>query len=144
MAVDTARVVREVIDLAPLLRRNIVRPVDTCTVSRMPQNQMAILSSLMENGSQTMAQLARQIIVCRQQMSQLTDELEKKGLVRRRASETDRRAVRVNLTEAGMAVVGEMEVEMLRALYPVFDGYTDEQKAILLDAAQAMRQVMHG
>lgn len=144
MAVDTAQIVREVIDLTPLLRQHIVRPVEMCASKMLPANQMAVMNSLMENGSQTMAQLARQIVVCRQQMSQLIDELEKKSLVRRRASETDRRAVRVTLTEAGMAVVGEMETELIAKLYPMFDGYTDEQKVLLLSAAQAMRQIMHG
>ena len=142
--VDTEHVVREVIDLTPLLRREILRPMDTCGQSRIAPGQMNILSCLMENGPQTMAQLGRQICVCRQQMTGLIEELIQKGLVNRARGEKDRRTVVVGLTERGRETMREREQEMMRALYPIFDRYTDQEKESLMLTARTMREIMHG
>ncbi|MEA4899956.1 MarR family winged helix-turn-helix transcriptional regulator [Bacillota bacterium Meth-B3] len=143
--VDTERLVREVIDLTPLLKRHILRPMETAGHSRVAPNQLSILSSLMENGPQSMARLGRQICVCRQQMTGLIDELIRKGLVERSRGEMDRRTVTIELTDQGREMVLEQEREMMRALYPIFDRYSEERKAGLIETARTMRDIIaHG
>ena len=143
--VDTEHLVREVIDLTPHLKRHILRPMETAGQARVAPNQLGILSSLMENGPQTMAQLGRQICVCRQQMTGLIDELIRKGLVARNRGETDRRTVKIELTDQGLEMMREQEREMMRALYPIFDRYSEERKAGLIETARTMRDIIaHG
>ena len=123
--VETERLVREVLHLTPLLRHNIFRPMERCG-SRMGPNQQVILGLLKERGPQTMAQLGR------------------KGLVTRAQGEKDRRTVVVALTPEGEQALDSREAEMARALYPIFDRYTDAQKQGLYETARTMREIMHG
>ena len=141
--VETERLVREVLHLTPLLRHNILRPMERCG-SRMGPNQWVILGLLRENGPQTMAQLGRALSVCRQQMTWHIDELLRKGLVTRAQGEKDRRTVVIQLTPQGRQVLDSREAEMVQALYPIFDRYTDAQKQGLYETARTMRELMHG
>ena len=141
--VETERLVREVLHLTPLLRHNIFRPMERCG-SRMGPNQQVILGLLKERGPQTMAQLGRALSVCRQQMTWHIDELLRKGLVTRTQGEKDRRTVVIQLTPQGGQVLDSREAEMVQALYPIFDRYTDAQKQGLYETARTMREIMHG
>lgn len=51
----------------------------------------------------TMSELSRLLLVSNGNTTTVVDRLEKDGLVQRKASESDRRIVRVALTEAGLA-----------------------------------------
>ena len=141
--VETERLVREVIHLTPVLRHNVLRPMERCG-GRMGPNQWVILGLLRENGPQTMAQLGRALSVCRQQMTLHIEELIRKGLVTRAQGEKDRRTVVVALTPEGEQALDSREAEMARALYPIFDRYTDAQKQGLYETARTMREIMHG
>ena len=141
---ETERVVREVIDLTPLLRRNILRPMEACAQPRMAPGQASILMILKENGPHTMAQLGREIMVCRQQMTGLIEELLQKGLVTRSRGDRDRRTVLIEITDRGLELVEEREQEMMRALYQILDRYSEKEKARLAETARAMREIMHG
>lgn len=141
--VDTELVVREVLGLTPLIQRNVLRPMERCG-SRMGPNQLVILRLLREHGPLTMAQLGRALSVCRQQMTLHIEELIRKGLVTRAQGEKDRRTVVVALTPEGEQALDSREAEMARALYPIFDRYTDAQKQGLYETARTMREIMHG
>ncbi len=56
----------------------------------------------------TQSELSRQLIMHRSNVTGLIDRLEKRGLVQRADSATDRRAYRVLLTPAGHKLVGEI------------------------------------
>ena len=141
--VNTENVVREVIDLTPLFRRRVLRPMESAQ-PRIAPGQLSILTILKESGPHTMAQLGRQIFVCRQQMTGLIEELLQKGLVTRSQGKKDRRTVLIEITDRGLEMVKKREEEMMRALYPIFDGYSEEEKARLIETARAMRAIMHG
>ena len=126
--VDTELVVREVLGLTPLIQRNVLRPMERCG-SRMGPNQLVILRLLGEHGPLTMAQLGRAISVCRQQMTGHIDELLRKGLVTRSQGEKDRRTVLVAITDRGRETLEQQEQEAMRALYPIFDGYSQAPKS---------------
>lgn len=144
MAPNTEQLIREVIDLTPLLRSKIIRPMETCAGKRIAPGQLNILTILTERGPKTMAQLGQEMIVCRQQMTQLIESLVQKGFVAKKADRLDRRTVRVNLTEEGERYIRDVNADMTRELYPIFDGYTDEQKRNLIKTAKAMREIMMG
>ena len=142
MAVNTDQLVREVIQLAPIIKQQFVRPVDACVSGKIPPNQMSILNILSKHDSQTMVQLSKQILVCRQQMTQLIDEMVKKGLIARAANENDRRSVCIALTDYGRTRLDELNAELVLELRQVFEAYTDEQKASLMANAREIRRIV--
>ena len=143
MAVNTDQLVREVIHLAPIIKQQFVRPVDACFAGKIPPNQMSILNILAKQGSRTMVQLSKQILVCRQQMTQLVDEMEKKGLISRALNESDRRSVLIILTDHGRKRLEEINIELVEELRNVFEAYTDEQKASLMANAREIRRIIN-
>lgn len=66
--------------------------------------------------------LSRYLMVTGGNVTGLTDQLEKEGLVRREADPDDRRSFRVLLTDAGRRHFAEMAAEHERWLIEMFDG----------------------
>jgi len=73
------------------------------------------LSVLRERDGLSSAQLARRVFVTPQAMNLIVIELERRGLVRRRPSETHGRTMRISLTAKGTACLEECD----RATLPV-------------------------
>ncbi len=83
----------------------------------------------------TMSELSRMLLVSNGNATAVVDRLEADGLVRRTASETDRRTVHVALTPAGLQAFETMaaghEAEVARLFATVSDEDLDALTAIL-------------
>ncbi len=73
-------------------------------------------------GGVKMSQLSRQLMVTTGNVTGLTDELERDGLVQREADPTDRRAWRVNLTPKGRHSFEAMATEHEKWVLELFGG----------------------
>ena len=76
---------------------------DNLTVS-----QFAVLEALYHLGSLSQGELGEKILKSNANLTTVVDSLEKKSLVRRERSATDRRRVTVHLTEAGEALIARV------------------------------------
>ena len=72
-----------------------------CRRHGLTETQGEALRRLWEDGDLLMSELAEDLLIDRSTATRLVDLLEKKSLVRRRASRSDRRQQRVSLTTAG-------------------------------------------
>lgn len=88
----------------------------------------------------TMSELSRMLLVSNGNATTVVDRLEGDGLVRRTASESDRRTVHVALTPAGLQAFETMaaghEAEVARLFATVSDEDLDALTAILKRMAQ--------
>ena len=95
-------------------------------------------------GPLTMTELSRMLLVSNGNATAVVDRLEAEGLVMRAASPTDRRAVRVALTPAGLArfdqLAADHEAEVNRLLAELGPGEIEALTGVLkrLDRAPAM------
>ena len=78
-----------------------------------------------------MSVLSRYLMVTGGNVTGLTDQLEKEGLVKREADPDDRRSFRVLLTDAGRRHFAEMAAEHERWLIEMFDGLGTTNKDAL-------------
>ncbi|ANJ75798.1 MarR family transcriptional regulator [Ralstonia insidiosa] len=85
--------------------------------------------------------LSRYLMVTGGNVTGLTDQLEKEGLVKREPDPDDRRSFRVSLTDAGRRNFAEMAAEHERWLIEMFDGLGVSNKDALY--AQLGRLRMH-
>jgi DNA-binding MarR family transcriptional regulator len=85
--------------------------------------------------------LSRYLMVTGGNVTGLTDQLEKEGLVKREPDPDDRRSFRVSLTDAGRRNFAEMAAEHERWLIEMFDGLGLANKDALY--AQLGRLRMH-
>jgi len=72
-------------------------------------------------------------------ITRLLDKLETAGLARRERSSPDRRQVHCHITEQGLAVLGELEVEMRKADDVAVGSLSDEEQRQLLKLLDGVR-----
>jgi DNA-binding MarR family transcriptional regulator len=81
------------------------------------------LAQLYRHGGLKMRELSRYLMVTGGNVTGLTDELEREGLVQRESSETDRRAWIVSLTPQGRRVFETMARQHEEWILELFDGF---------------------
>jgi DNA-binding MarR family transcriptional regulator len=86
--------------------------------------QCVILSVLAERGVDSAAQLCKDISYDGGAMTRMVDRLEAKGLISRRRSPEDRRLVKLELTEAGVAAIPKVRECKLRVLNRFLTGFS--------------------
>jgi len=90
------------------LRRALTRAAPAAFSGELTLRQGAVLRELRE-ASATQVSLARAIAVDPSFMVRMIDDLQARGLVRRKRSETDRRQVIVSITAAGSRALGPLD-----------------------------------
>ena len=80
----------------------------------------------------TMTDLRKNLLRSPANLTQLVDDLEEQGWIRRVPSPTDRRAKQIELTDAGHAKVQEAEEAMQSRMKAFFAGYTDDDLKSLM------------
>jgi DNA-binding MarR family transcriptional regulator len=86
--------------------------------------QCVILSVLADGGVDSAAQLCKDISYDGGAMTRMVDRLEAKGLISRRRSPEDRRLVKLELTEAGVAAIPQVRECKVRVLNRFLAGFT--------------------
>jgi DNA-binding MarR family transcriptional regulator len=97
--------------LLAAVRTEIVRSMEAELAAKgieLRYTQFLILKRLSSLGPITAGELARSIELDGGAMTRQLDQLEGKGYLRRRPHEQDRRALRIELTEAGQAMTQEL------------------------------------
>lgn len=67
--------------------------------------QLGVLEALLHKGAMTQRDLGRKVLTSAGNMTDVVDKLERRGLVARAPDAADRRAVRVELTAPGRALI---------------------------------------
>lgn len=94
-------------DLLIALRR-ITRAIDLHSkklqkLSGLTTSQLLVLEAISKLENPTPSSIAREILLSQGTVTNLIDRMEKRGLVKREKSESDRRSVRVAITEEGQS-----------------------------------------
>ena len=93
--------------LIGMVRSEIVRAIESDLAAQgadLKFTQFHVIKRLAVNGPMSATELARAVDVDGGAMTRQLDQLEAKGYLRRQPHQQDRRALRIELTEAGLAV----------------------------------------
>ncbi|MFI1094513.1 MarR family winged helix-turn-helix transcriptional regulator [Streptomyces sp. NPDC020917] len=105
--------------------------------------EMAVLATLARCGSATPGELARKEHVQPPSMTRIVAMLEAKGLVHREPHPEDRRQVVVSRTEQADAMLAESRNKRNAWLAQLAEGLTDEERAVLRQAAPVLEKLAH-
>ncbi|MEE8465677.1 MAG: MarR family transcriptional regulator [Dehalococcoidia bacterium] len=100
--------------------------------------QWAILEAAFYGNANTLTGLARIIPVDAASISRQLDKLQKSGLVRRRRLRSDRRTVRIELTEAGRELVPKLSPRIQANNDRFLSGITSSEQAAFTGIIQKM------
>jgi DNA-binding MarR family transcriptional regulator len=90
------------------------------------------LMSLRDGISTTCANLSRHMNYDSGAITRLVDQLEKRGLVERVRSTSDRRIVNLSLTAAGRALAKSLSVRVVEYWNDMLEGFTHDEAALLV------------
>lgn len=99
---------------------------------------LARLLGALSNSAPTMNELAAQLGLDKSSTSGLVDRADRRGLVRRVASQVDRRSVRVRLTAEGRALHQRLSACLETDLDAMLEPLTDEQRGALAGVLRAI------
>lgn len=120
----------------------MVRAADDATGLSAPR--LSLLSVLVFAGPKSLGALARIEQVTAPTMSKLVSELEGAGLVAKRADKADGRALRIEATSKGRALMQEGRKRRLALLRQRFAGFTPAERKTLEKAATLMLRAAEG
>ena len=100
--------------------------------------QWAILEAAYFGNANTLTALARIIPVDAAAISRQLDKLQKNGLVRRRRLRSDRRTVRIELTEAGRELVPKLETRVQANNARFLTGVSAEEQLVFTEIVKRM------
>lgn len=89
----------------------VARLEPAATAAGLTLTQVGVLEAILHRGPLSQRELGRKVLTSAGNMTDVIDKLEARGLVHRSRQPTDRRAVRVELTDAGR--------EAITAFFPV-------------------------
>jgi DNA-binding MarR family transcriptional regulator len=104
---------------------------------------MSVLGTLARCGSATPGELARKEHVQPPSMTRIVAMLESKGLVRREPHPDDRRQVVVSRTSQAEAMLAESRDKRNAWLAELAEGLSEEELAILRQAAPVLEKLAH-
>lgn len=91
-----------------------------------------LLVALHEQGSADQSQLGRRTALDRSDVAVAVDELERRGLVRRRRDPDDGRRKRVEITDAGLTFLAELDMAMSAAQDELLRPLPADQRQVFL------------
>ena len=98
------------------------------------------LACLRDGFATTCADIARHMAYDSGATTRLVDQLEKRGLVARKRSQTDRRVVQLALTPQGVAVSNALAPRIMDFWNELLDGFSHAEAATLIDLLTRLLQ----
>jgi DNA-binding MarR family transcriptional regulator len=94
--------------------------------------ELRLVEFLGNEGPRMMRELAEHLTVAVNSVTSIVDNLEHKGLVRRRRSEEDRRVIRVELTDPGREIYRSLVAVNLRLFRSMLGALTEDEQEIFM------------
>lgn len=108
----------------------------TLAEHELTETQFGILEALFHLGALRASDLGSKVLTSSANVTVLTDALTRKGLVKRRRCESDKRVVYVELTAKGREVIARVFPDHLKRMLEDFEPLTDEQLEVLAHLAK--------
>jgi MarR family transcriptional regulator, 2-MHQ and catechol-resistance regulon repressor len=128
--VDDERVIQALDAYVKLLRAGravLARVEPRLSAAGLTPTQFGVLEAILHRGPLSQRELSRKVLTSAGNMTDLVDKLEARDLVRRARQKLDRRAVQVELTPAGRAVVEPLFTAHAGDIAEVMSGLSGEE-----------------
>lgn len=96
--------------------------------SGLTPSEFAVLEVLHHRGPLLIGEIGQRVLLTSGSMTYVVDKLQERGLVRRTPSETDRRALRAQLTPEGTALIEKIFPGHARTIHDATAGLTADEK----------------
>lgn len=108
------------------------------TIGPLTLSQFAVLEALYYGGPMCVGEIGSKVLKSDGNMTLVVDNLEKQGYVERRRDPSDRRLVRVHITEAGTTLIQEIMPNHVATLRQMMSVLTAEEQIQLSDLCRKL------
>ncbi len=133
---------REMLVFHRLYNEKISRRIRAIHVDALSQAEFLLLAITLENGGVAMSELVVRSNMKKQQVNRMVNQLEEKGMLIRKRSESNRRMVRLVPTEAGIALHQQVSGEIEAALASQFGKLDTKIGEEYLQAIQTINSIL--
>jgi DNA-binding MarR family transcriptional regulator len=127
--------------------RRLIRATDLdskqlARLTSLSTSQLLVLDLLAEDAPQTVGTIAAHVGLAQATVTSMIDRLEQRSLVERRRGESDRRRVRVVLTEQGRSLHEQAPTALQTRFLENFSRLQDWEKTAILSSLQRVADLM--
>lgn len=128
--------------------RRIVRAIDVHShqlvkACGLTSPQLVLMQEVGRGGTPSPSELAKSLNLSNATVTGILDRLERRELVARRRSETDKRRIRVSLTRSGIDALGSAPSMLQDSLAKALAELDDWERSLLLASLQRLAGIMH-
>jgi len=133
------------IDDVLIALRRVIRATDLhskylAKTTGLTAPQILLLQTIRDKGEVTIGELANTISLSQATVTTIIDRLEKKQLVRRERSKTDKRKVHACLTPAAVKTLKDAPVPLQEQFAQAFNGLHDWEQRLIISSLQLFAQ----
>lgn len=104
--------------------------------------QIVLLQAIQEAGEMTIGEAAQRVNLSQATVTSILDRLEKRGLIQRIRSVTDKRKVYVSLSEQGLETLSAAPMPLQRNFVKQFEALQDWEQQMILASLQRIAHMM--
>lgn len=131
-----------VIMLRRIIRATDLRSKQLARESGLTPPQFMILNSIQRLGNVAISQIAKDVNLTQATVTSIIDKLEKKGLLKRLRSETDKRIVHACLTDDGKRILKDAPTLLQDQFLEKFSRLQDWEQSYIVGALQRVSGLM--
>lgn len=139
---DPEQISRIVMDIFPGIARKFFTLESNDLASELPLAQVRLCGILL-HGPKTMSCLSKELGVTLSATTQLTDRLERSGMVERVCGTEDHRVKHLQLTEHGLELIQERKAKRLERVTKLFESLSTDERETVLSALRILSDVLN-
>lgn len=128
--------------LRRLIRAADLDARDLARLTQLTTSQLLVLELLERGGEMTVGAIAREIGLAQGTVTTLIDRLVSRGLLNRRRASSDRRQVKVELSDAGRALLAAAPTPLQTRFLHGFGALQEWEQTAILSSLQRLAQLM--
>ncbi|WP_252244049.1 MarR family transcriptional regulator [Clostridium sp. ZBS14] len=139
---DTLEILNELMDLSVFMKKMIIRPIETNSVVNISGLQMHTLCVLDKFNSINMTNLAKELMITKQQTTGIVNNLVNKGYINREVNPDNRKEILLSITESGNDTINTIKNHMTDKLYKHFNVLGYEDKRNIIESSKTIKETI--
>ncbi len=139
---DTLEILNELMDLSIFMKKMIIRPIETNSVVNISGLQMHTLCILDKFNSINMTNLAKELMITKQQTTGIVNNLVNKGYINRAVNPDNRKEILLSITESGNDTINTIKNHITDKLYKYFDVLEYEDKRNIIESSKTIKETI--
>nr|WP_286674112.1 MarR family transcriptional regulator [Clostridium sp. ZBS13] len=124
------------------MKKMIIRPIETNSVVNISGLQMHTLCVLDKFNSINMTNLAKELMITKQQTTGIVNNLVNKGYINREVNPDNRKEILLSITESGNDTINTIKNHMTDKLYKYFNVLGYEDKRNIIESSKTIKETI--